>query len=311
FGSVAPPKTLVLNEFMFDVAADNAGTPELEGDANGDGVRSPRGDEFIEIVNTGAVSASLGGYQILERGLLPVFTFPDTAVLHPGQYAVVFGGVGPAGFGTQLPAAAQYYAAKPGQADSGFSSSASRTNYIGSGDNIIFFDPRSNVVFGEVFWGSGVQETLEGQKLLAPYTFLGDSIAGAIGQSVTRNPDVTGKWTRSMSYVTAPYTPGAPSVVTGVGEDVAALPEAFELEQNYPNPFNPTTNFGFRIADFGFVRVSVFDLLGREVAVLVDGELMPGRHVVRWDASEMPSGVYVYTMTVGTERHIRRMLLLK
>jgi|GEM_PF-759744 len=311
FGATVPASSLVINEFMFDVPADDSGTPALEGDANSDGVRSPRGDEFIEIINTGAAPASLGGYQILERGLLPVFTFPDTAVLQPGQYAVVFGGVGPAGFGSQLPPSAQYFAAKQGQADSGFYSTASRTNYLGGGDNVIFFDPRSNVVFGEVFWGSGVQETIEGQKLIAPFTFLGDSIAGTIGQSVTRNPDLTGKWTGSLSYVTVPYTPGVPSSVTGVGADATALPEAIALEQNYPNPFNPTTNFGFRIADFGFVRVSVFDLLGREVAVLVNGELMPGRHVVRWDASEMPSGIYFYTMTSGEVRLTRRMILLK
>ncbi len=101
---------------------------------------------------------------------------------------------------------------------------------------------------------------------------------------------------------------------TGVEE---ASPTGFQLEQNYPNPFNPTTNFGLQIADFGFVKISVFDLLGREVAVLVNEEKSPGSYTVTWDAGGYSSGVYFYTMHIRSPsgaslfHSTRSMLLMK
>lgn len=82
-------------------------------------------------------------------------------------------------------------------------------------------------------------------------------------------------------------------------EEQSEIPTVFALEQNYPNPFNPTTNFEFRIAKFGLVRLSVSDLLGREVAVLVNEEKPAGSFTVRWDASRFPSGVYFYKLKAG------------
>ncbi len=100
---------------------------------------------------------------------------------------------------------------------------------------------------------------------------------------------------------------GAP---TDVAED-AHVPRTAGLGQNYPNPFNPGTVISFQSSVVSRVELRVFDVLGREVAVLVNAELMPGRHEVRWDASEMPSGIYFYTMTSGEVRLTRRMILLK
>jgi hypothetical protein len=90
----------------------------------------------------------------------------------------------------------------------------------------------------------------------------------------------------------------------------------FSLSQNYPNPFNPVTNFEFQVPSLGFVRVSIFDMLGREVARLVEGDRAPGKYIARWDASTMPSGVYYCRMT-ATEKsgnmftQTRRMALIK
>ena len=98
------------------------------------------------------------------------------------------------------------------------------------------------------------------------------------------------------------------------------VPETYELEQNYPNPFNPTTNFGLRIADFGFVSLKVYDVLGREVAALVNEVKQPGVYSVTWDASSsgLPSGLYYYRMEAtsiskpGTPfTMVRKFLLLK
>ena len=89
------------------------------------------------------------------------------------------------------------------------------------------------------------------------------------------------------------------------------MPAAFGLDQNYPNPFNPATEIRFRLADSGPVKLAVHDLLGRELAVLVDGVREAGSHNVSFDAVGLPSGVYVYRLTSGRRVEARRMLLLK
>ncbi len=75
-------------------------------------------------------------------------------------------------------------------------------------------------------------------------------------------------------------------------------PEQFSISQNYPNPFNPVTNIKFDIPKSGFVKITVFDLLGREITALVNEQMQPGSYNVDWDASNYPSGVYFYKLEV-------------
>lgn len=86
----------------------------------------------------------------------------------------------------------------------------------------------------------------------------------------------------------------------------------YSLLQNYPNPFNPVTNLEFEIKDLGFVSLKVYDILGNEVSVLVN-ELKPsGSYKTEWDASEYPSGIYFYTLSVnGKFAETKSMMLLK
>jgi hypothetical protein len=93
--------------------------------------------------------------------------------------------------------------------------------------------------------------------------------------------------------------------------DDGGVPTSFELMQNYPNPFNPSTEIGFRVSDFGIVTVRVFDLLGREVATLVNEQKEPGTHSVKWDASGMASGTYVYRLQAGSFVQSKKMILMK
>jgi hypothetical protein len=76
-------------------------------------------------------------------------------------------------------------------------------------------------------------------------------------------------------------------------------PTVYSLSQNYPNPFNPTTNIEFRISNFGFVSLKVFDVLGNEVATLVDEEKPAGSYEVKFDGSGLSSGIYLYKLTAG------------
>ncbi|MBK8552309.1 MAG: T9SS type A sorting domain-containing protein [Ignavibacteria bacterium] len=89
------------------------------------------------------------------------------------------------------------------------------------------------------------------------------------------------------------------------------FPNEFELKQNYPNPFNPVTNLEFGISDLGFVSLKVYDLLGKEVATLVNEKLSPGNYKVEFDGSGLTSGVYFYRLNAGDFTDTKRMMLIK
>ncbi len=88
-------------------------------------------------------------------------------------------------------------------------------------------------------------------------------------------------------------------------------PEKYELGQNYPNPFNPVTNIQFQVPSLKFVKLVVYDLLGREVKTLVNEIKSPGKYIVSFDASSLSSGVYFYKMTAGEFTNVKRMVLVK
>ena len=89
------------------------------------------------------------------------------------------------------------------------------------------------------------------------------------------------------------------------------VPLTFSLEQNYPNPFNPVTNIRFQIAEQGLVSIKVYDLLGKEVAVLVNEEKEAGNYEVEFDATSLSSGMYIYKLSTSRFTSSRKMLLMK
>jgi hypothetical protein len=107
------------------------------------------------------------------------------------------------------------------------------------------------------------------------------------------------------------------SVTTAIKPSHVALtssgsaPREFRLAQNYPNPFNPSTNIGFSVVGTSEVSLKIRDVLGREVATLVNETLTPGSYTVKWDATSHPSGVYFYTIRAGNALETRRMILAK
>ena len=110
---------------------------------------------------------------------------------------------------------------------------------------------------------------------------------------------------------------------TSVAGSPLGMPVTMELQQNYPNPFNPTTAIKYSLPSHGsnnakgrggegsFVSLRVFDLLGREVATLVDGEMEPGNHQVTFDGSRLSSGLYFYRLTAGQVTFTKKMIVLK
>ena len=100
---------------------------------------------------------------------------------------------------------------------------------------------------------------------------------------------------------------------TSVGnEQVSSLPQTVELQQNYPNPFNPTTSIAFGLPESGTVRLEVFDVLGRKVSTLLNGEnKIAGRHSVTFDAKNLSSGMYIYRLQSGNTVITKKLTLIK
>lgn len=99
-------------------------------------------------------------------------------------------------------------------------------------------------------------------------------------------------------------------LITYIKDNKSNFPNFF-LDQNYPNPFNPTTNISYSIPQSANVTLKVYDLLGREVVELVNGEKNPGRYEVRFDGSNLTSGVYFYRLTAGSFSQTKKLLLIK
>ncbi|MCX6639141.1 MAG: C25 family cysteine peptidase [bacterium] len=91
----------------------------------------------------------------------------------------------------------------------------------------------------------------------------------------------------------------------------AAIPEAYSLGQNYPNPFNPLTSISFSLPQAAHVNLTVFDIMGREVATLVNGMREAGTHEVTFDASHLASGIYLYKLEAGDYSATNKMVLMK
>jgi photosystem II stability/assembly factor-like uncharacterized protein len=107
-----------------------------------------------------------------------------------------------------------------------------------------------------------------------------------------------------ISYVVTP--------VTGNNQISSEIPGSFALMQNYPNPFNPSTQIKYDVAKASFVSIKVYDMLGGEVATVVNGNLTPGRYSADFNAANLSTGVYFYSLTVdGQKIDTRKMILVK
>ena len=94
-------------------------------------------------------------------------------------------------------------------------------------------------------------------------------------------------------------------------DDEDIMPAEFVLEQNYPNPFNPSTNFRFKIAEAGLTTLKIYNLLGQEVAVVLDAFMSPGTYDFSFDAAGLASGIYFYRIRVNDFSASKKMILLR
>ncbi|HPN39002.1 MAG TPA: T9SS type A sorting domain-containing protein [Melioribacteraceae bacterium] len=103
----------------------------------------------------------------------------------------------------------------------------------------------------------------------------------------------------------------SPAIVLGVETANNEIPTVYNLAQNYPNPFNPSTTINFSVPKAGLVTLKVYNLLGQEVAELVNEQLGAGNYDVNFNASSLTSGVYFYTITSDNFVATKKMMLIK
>jgi hypothetical protein len=113
-------------------------------------------------------------------------------------------------------------------------------------------------------------------------------------------------------YTTKKLPAPEQDLITGIkGKNSSTLVSSYDLKQNYPNPFNPGTVIKYQTPKAGLVKIKVYDILGREIAVLVNNEKPAGEYSVTFDGGRFSSGVYFYTIQAGNYSTTKKMILLK
>jgi hypothetical protein len=203
---------------------------------------------------------------------------------------------------------------------------------------ISFILTEDNVVYPQVFYAScGTAGT---HNDYVHYWIARSMINGATGENLNtgvwnQNQTITKTISKVIDNAFVPYnckinvivfkdsTAGAmfSEIQQGIKQDVPAInginplingvPSAYELSQNYPNPFNPTTNISFSLPKAGQVSLKVYNLIGQEVAELVNEELPSGVYAVPFDAKSLSSGTYVYRLSTPQFSMSKKMTLMK
>ena len=118
-------------------------------------------------------------------------------------------------------------------------------------------------------------------------------------------------WSDPRQYGLQIYGNNSVYLPTAVDEDKPQVPTSFSLGQNYPNPFNPSTEIEFKVAKAGLTTLKVYDIVGREIATLVNQNMNPGTFRAKLDGTNLATRTYIYTLTSGDARITKKMMLLK
>ncbi len=182
----------------------------------------------------------------------------------------------------------------------------------GQGINIVWDDERDSIggnheiynkrsTDGGISWGTDVRLT----NNPATSENASVSISGSVAHLIWRD-NRHGNTNYEIYYKRDPN--GNPNAINTISTEV---PNGFSLSQNYPNPFNPVTNINFSIPKSGYVKLTVFDILGREAAILVNENLTTGTYKVDFDASGLSSGVYFYKLETDVFIDVKKLILIK
>ncbi len=177
---------------------------------------------------------------------------------------------------------------------------------------------RDTILFNQLTQIKTFRYDISGHNTLTvKYNFLKYIGLYQINNTSSGNSGAYGRIGELRGFILNGIVYGDTSSVIGINPISNYNPNQFSLSQNYPNPFNPTTKIRFSIpatpSPSGRVRVGlvIYDILGREVATLVNEDLKPGTYEINWDASNYVSGVYFYKLTSGEFSETKRMVLVK
>ncbi len=166
----------------------------------------------------------------------------------------------------------------------------------------------SNGSLDNTFGNAGITTTDVG-----PFNTGGDDKANSVaiqsdGKIVASGSSLYNNFYNLYAFAVVRYTG---SITTGVNLVQSETPQSFKLYQNYPNPFNPTTVISYRISAVSHVTLKVYDILGKEVSTLVNKIEPAGKYEVQFSGSNLPSGIYFYSIEAGKFREVRKMILIK
>jgi hypothetical protein len=238
--------------------------------------------EFIELKNIGSTAFILAGAHFIEG---VDYTFPNEAIIQPNHFIVLASNAG------------QF------QKRYGFLPYGEYNQQLdNAGERLTLVDALGDTLF-TVRYNDKAPWPVEADG--DGYSIVAKNINGY------GIPDSSYYWRASL-YING--SPGRDDVPTSVGNVDDQTIKNFHLSQNYPNPFNPKTKIEYQVPNVGTqhaVSLRVYDLLGREVAVLVNEHKPAGIFSVTWDASVFPSGVYFYKLETGNYRDVKKLILLK
>ena len=194
------------------------------------------------------------------------------------------------------------------------------TNFAGSWADTVTVELTWNSPGGSQPSAAGKGGERETDALLH-YNVYRNAIKIAEVQALTYSDDLRPHAAGTYSYtVTALFNKGESDPTeplifeyetTGVDDISSLVPDKYFIDQNYPNPFNPVTNLRYGLPEPGNIRIAVFDITGRETAVLVEGYQQAGYHTVIWNAEQFSSGIYFYRMDAKDFSQSGKMLLIK
>jgi len=178
-------------------------------------------------------------------------------------------------------------------------------DWVGTGGTGV----NGNPLFIDQIGYVGDQGTLDGElQLSSPAINAGEDIQWLIESMGLPWTDINGN-ARDNTPTIGAYEYDVRTAVEDPGSN--GLPNEFSLHQNYPNPFNPTTTIKYQIPELSFVTIKVYDVLGNEVATLVNAKKPEGNYEVKFDAVSLPSGIYFYRLQAGSFVETKKMVLMK
>ncbi len=190
--------------------------------------------------------------------------------------------------------------------------SATVTNgLLNEGDEICAIDKYENIVGSAVYTGGNTGFAVWGKSALSDHFGMDEGDEYNIKVWKADTDEVITLKDIKIGQGSSTYAVNAASVITGAANIESVIPVEFELSQNYPNPFNPSTTIRFALPTDSNVKLTIYNMLGEQVEIVMDEFKQAGYHTVKFNASQLATGVYIYQLNAGEFNMVKKMSLIK